>query len=338
MTLMINHPDPEFEVTVVPSYVDGSALRKLLVGLRGMVVASSLVLFGRVDVLHVHLAHGGSVVRKGLPLMAARLCGVPSVVHAHSYDFTGWLRGVSPPVRRMARFVLVCDQWIVLGSSHVESFSALLGLPADRFMVLHNPVVLPGDDPPTEDGESNLMTVVSLGRLGVRKGSYDIVAAVAAMPAGSRQRVRVVLAGDGEVKEVSAAVRAAGVDDVIEVRGWLEPAERDELIRQAQVFLLPSYDEGLPMALLESMAQGLAPIVSPVGGIPNVVTHDCEGLLVPAGDIAAIAGALTALVEDPAQRQRLRAAARLRSKDFDISRWYTRLADLWFSLDRQRRG
>lgn len=345
MTLMVDHPDRRIEMTVIPTYVDGSKLRKLAVGLRGMVSASKAVLLGRTDVLHVHLAHGGSVVRKGVPLMTARLCGVPSVVHAHSYDFAGWLGGLNPVLRRVARGVLVADRWVVLGSSHVGSFAPLLHLPPERFVVLHNPVVLPGIAPlPTgeeavrTDGPDSKVTVVSLGRLGVRKGSYDVVSAVATLPPEVRDRLHVVLAGDGEVDQVRRTVTDAGLAGVVQVRGWLDPAERDELVGDADVFLLPSYEEGLPMALLESMAQGLAPIVTPVGGIPNVVTDDREGVLVEAGDVAAIAKALQSMVEDPERRVRLRAAARLRSEDFDVSRWYAALAELWFSLARRRRG
>lgn len=343
MTLMAAHPDRGIEIRVVPTFVDSSVTRRLTVGVRGMATASLLVLTGRTDVLHVHLAHGGSVVRKGAPLLAARLRRVPAVIHAHSYDFAGWMTGLRPTVRVLVRWVLRADRWVVLGSSHVGTFAPLLRLPEDRFMVLHNPVVLPAMSPsaPVPEGVGGrpaVVTAVALGRLGVRKGSYDVIAAVGAMPASTRERLRVVLAGDGEIDRVVLAVRAAHLQSTIDVRGWLSPQERDVLMAQAQVFVLPSYDEGLPMALLESMASGLAPVVSPVGGIPNVISDDVEGVLVEPGDVPALAAALTSLVEDDARRERLRTAARRRAEDFDVSRWYEALTELWFSLGRPSQG
>lgn len=343
MTLMAAHPDPSVTVRVVATFIDRSAPRRLALGVRGMATASLLVLAGRVDVLHVHLSHGGSVVRKAAPLLAARLRGVPTVIHAHSYDFAGWMSRLHPVVRAIARWALRADRWVVLGSSHVDSFAPLLKLPVGRFVVLHNPVVLPPASPvgpeQADDGERpTVVTAVALGRLGVRKGSYDVVAAVAAMTTSSRARLCIVLAGDGEVEEMERTVREAGLRDTIEVRGWLAPAERDALMARAEVFVLPSYDEGLPMALLESMAHGLAPIVTPVGGIPNVISHDVEGLLVEPGDVSGLAAALTSLVEDDDRRGRLRAAARQRAEDFEVSRWYAALTDLWVRLGRPVQG
>ncbi|MGJ9423781.1 glycosyltransferase family 4 protein [Aeromicrobium sp. CF3.5] len=343
MTLMAAHPDPSVTVRVVATFIDRSAPRRLALGVRGMAVASALVLAGRVDVLHVHLAHGGSVVRKAAPLLAARMRGVPTVIHAHSYDFAGWMSRLHPVVRSIARWALRADRWVVLGSSHVDTFAPLLKLPVGRFVVLHNPVVLPPTrqvGPEQADGGEcpTVVTAVALGRLGVRKGSYDVVAAVETMSISSRARLHIVLAGDGEVDEMVRTVREASLQDTIEVRGWLAPAERDALMAQAEVFVLPSYDEGLPMALLESMAHGLAPIVTPVGGIPHVISHDVEGLLVDPGDISGLAAALTSLVEDDDRRGRLRAAARQRAEDFEVSRWYAALTDLWVRLGRPARG
>jgi glycosyltransferase involved in cell wall biosynthesis len=301
-----------------------------------MLLASALVLLGRVDVLHVHLAHGGSVVRKSLPLAVARLRGTATIVHEHSYDFAGWFDGLPRAGRALVRRAVRADLWLVLATQHVDEFGPRLRMDADRFRVLHNPVVAPAV-PATSAPSDGVVRAVSLGRLGHRKGSYDVVAAVALLPGEVRTRLHVVLAGDGEIDEVRAAARAAGVDDVVEVLGWQSPAQRDHLMRTSQVFLLPSYEEGLPMAMLEAMAHGLAPVVSPVGGIPNVVGDGVEGLLVEPGDATALSAAMRRMVDDADLRARIATATRERSRDFDVSHWYDDLTKLWVTLDATRR-
>jgi glycosyltransferase involved in cell wall biosynthesis len=234
---------------------------------------------------------------------------------------------------------VAADVWLVLATHHVDEFGQRLGMGAGRVRLLHNPVVLAPLAPRPLPAADGVVRAVSLGRLGHRKGSYDVVAAVALLPEDVRTRLRVVLAGDGEIDEVRAAVADAGVDDVVEIRGWLGTDDRDELVRASQVFLLPSYEEGLPMAMLEAMAQGLALVVSPVGGIPNVVGDGVEGLLVEPGDTEALSTALRRMVEDDALRERVAAAARARAEHFDVDHWYADLAALWISLaDGRRRG
>ncbi|AGZ50362.1 glycosyltransferase family 4 protein [Mycobacterium kansasii] len=330
IALMAAHPDERIRITVVPTFVDEPRWRRLWVGVQGMVRATWLVLRGHTDVLHVHLAHGGSVIRKALPLWAARLTGIPTVVHAHSYDFGGWFDRLPPLVRAAVRRMLAADCWLVLGERHVAEYASRLRLADSRIGLLHNAVRIP-DTPVTQFG-AEPVHAVSLGRLGARKGSYDVIAAVASLDATVRRRLRVTLAGDGEVHEVRAAVSSAGMGATIRVAGWLDSAARDELLSSAHIFVLPSYNEGLPVALLEAMAYGLAPVTTMVGSMGEVVSDRVDGLIVGPGCPGEIAEALSALVTDEQLRAHLGSAARERASDFGLDRWYQQLTQLWTRL------
>jgi glycosyltransferase involved in cell wall biosynthesis len=334
--LMVAHPDERFRVTVVPTFVDSSLWRRLAVGVYGMLRAAWLVLRGDADILHVHLAHGGSVIRKALPLWAARLAGVPAIVHAHSYDFGGWFDRLPPYGQRVVRRLLVADHWLVLGERHVEEYASRLRLDHSRISVLHNAVRMP--EAPVNQAVTGRVHAVALGRLGVRKGSYDLIAAVAALDPKVRARLQVTLAGDGEVDEVRTAAAAAGVSDTVDVVGWIGPTERDELLGTAQLFMLPSRDEGLPMALLEAMVCGLVPVTTLVGSIGEAVSDRVTGLVVEPGSPAQIASALIELVNDEALRVRLGGAARSRGSDFGIDAWHQQLAQLWTESVNGRRS
>lgn len=330
VALMAAHPDERICITMVPTYVDRVLWQRLAVGVYGMLHAAWLVLRGQVDIMHVHLTHGGSVVRKALPLLAARWAGVPAIVHGHSYDFAGWFDRLPTWGQLAVRRMLVADYWLVLGDRYVDEYASRLQIPDGRIGVLHNAVRVV--DTPVAQSGIDRVHAVALGRLGIRKGSYDVIAAVDALDETVRGRLRVTLAGDGEVGGVRAAVTAARLDETISVLEWLTPAARDELLATAHIFVLPSRDEGLPMALLEAMAYGLAPVTTIVGSIGEVVTDQVNGIVVQSGVPSQIADALAALVNDEALRSRLGAAARDRVGEFGLDCWYQRLALLWTEL------
>ncbi|MHA7648541.1 FkbM family methyltransferase [Mycobacterium sp. ML4] len=334
ITLMAAHPDAH--IITVPTYIEGPLWFRLWIGGSGMLRAAWLVVRRRADVLHVHLAHGGSVVRKALPMAAARWAGVPIVVHAHSYDFAGWFDGLPRGAQVVVRRLLVADQWLVLGTRHVREYTSRLRIPAGRIRVLHNAVAIP--DAVVRQSDVPRVHAVSLGRMGARKGSYDVITAVGALDDDARARLRVTLAGDGEVDQVRSAVAAAGLGGTIDVVGWLDPAARDQLLSNAHVFVLPSHDEGLPMALLEAMAHGLAPVTTLVGSIGEAVTDRVTGLVVAPGRPEQITDALNELLKDDTLRAGLGAAARHRARDFGLDRWYERLTRLWTGLARQEGG
>lgn len=329
MSHMTALTDPSVSVRVVPTYVDAARWRWLWVGVRGMLLSSWLILAGRVDVLHVHLGHGGSVARKALPLWTARMRGVPALIHAHSFDFAGWYRGQRPAIQRGVRWGLRADRWIILGRELADEYAECLQLDPDQVAVLQNPVRIPER---TASSDSDTVAVVSLGRLGQRKGTYDIIRAAAALAPEVRAALHIHLAGDGEVEQVRTAVISAHVGDVVTVHGWLDAAAGAQLLSGADVFVLPSYAEGLPMALLEAMASAVAVITSPVGSIAEVVRDGENGVLVAPGDIGALAAALTLLTTDENERRRLGAAARDTVRGLDIAEWEAQLVQTWKSL------
>jgi glycosyltransferase involved in cell wall biosynthesis len=329
MRLLIEDADARFHVRLVPTYIDDSLAAQLWTGISGMLKASALVLSGSVDVLHVHYSLRGSVVRKSVPLFVARRRGIPTIVHCHSSHFFSWLDELSWLQRRAVRAALRADYSVVLGRAHLEGFCASLGFNEANIRVLYNPVVLPEAVPAPRTGHP--VRAVSLGRLGTNKGSYDLVRAINMLPGKIRAGLRVTLAGDGEVDQVREFVRTNALEDTIDVLGWVGPEDRDRLLAESAIFLLPSYSEGLPMAVLEAMARGVVPVTTAVGAIPEVVIDGVSGVLVRPGDAAQLSEAVAALIVDAERRNRLAAAAYERAREFDVARWRDGLHDLWLA-------
>ncbi|OBA59086.1 hypothetical protein A5647_18650 [Mycobacterium sp. 1100029.7] len=335
MRLLIEDTDSRFRLRLVPTYVDASLAARLWIGITGILKASALLLAGTVDVLHVHYSLRGSVVRKSVPLFVARLRGVPTIVHCHSSHFFSWLDELSPLQRKAVYAALRADYSVVLGQSHMQESCVRLGFDESNTRILYNPVVLPTAEPAPRTADP--MRIVSLGRLGVNKGSYDLVRAIGLLPNDIRANLRVTLAGDGEVEKVRAFVSANALDDIVDVIGWVDFTRRDQLLAESSIFALPSYSEGLPMAVLEAMANGVVPVTTAVGAIPEVVTDGLNGVLVTPGDSSQLATALQSLIVDAERRNRLAAAAHARAREFDIVRWREALHDLWLAAASRQR-
>jgi glycosyltransferase involved in cell wall biosynthesis len=152
---------------------------------------------------------------------------------------------------------------------------------------------------------------------------------MAKLPDAVRGRVRLYMAGDGAVDDTRALAERLGIAPQVEIRDWIAGAEKEAWMRQTNVFILPSRNEGLPMAMLEAMAWGKALIVSPVGGIPEFVTDGVEGFLVPPDDIDAIADAIRKLAENPDLRRQMGLAARKRVEPLDIQNYRVRLGEIY---------
>jgi glycosyltransferase involved in cell wall biosynthesis len=317
----------------VTTHQDGSVALRLRVWLTGLATVTRLLLTKRVDVLHAHVAERGSVIRKGLLVLLARLTGVPVVLHCHGAEFVESHRALPAPLRMVIAWVFRrASLVVVLGASWKQTYVRLLGLKPANVLAAGNPVPLPAAVPTRP--ASDTIGVVFLGRFGTRKGSADLLNAVAALPAAQRDRVRLTMAGDGEVRQTRELAASLGL--TAEVSDWLTPERRDAALAQAEIFVLPSRDEGLPMAMLESMGWGLVPVITPVGSIPEVITDHENGLLVQPGDVPALTAALAELISDDALRTRLAKSARATVEPFDLAPYLDRMAAEWTRLAATR--
>ena len=174
------------------------------------------------------------------------------------------------------------------------------------------------------------VVVVSVANLR-RNKDHPTLFGAAAIALAEEPRLRFVAIGQGPLEaELRAELAAHRLGDRFTMLGYHDdPAA---VLVGADVFTLSSRHEGLPISLLEAMAVGLAPAVTRVGGVPEVITDGVDGVLVPPGDPAALAAAYVSLARDPQRRTALGEAARRRSRDFDIARTARRVEARYRSL------
>jgi len=255
-------------------------------------------------VVHVHAAGDRGFWREALFAALALVARGALILHLHGGSFERLGDRAGPLGRRVIRFLLERAACIVVPC---ESLGAWVGTLTPMAQVVHVPYPAVRAEVPQEGRRPNL--VLYLSRLDAANGVLDVLEAVA----GLREAVpdvRLVCAGEGERTALIGHAERLGIADAVHFTGWVGPSSKRALLETAAVFALPSYDDGLPMNLLEAMAAGVPAIVSPVGGAPEVVADGVTGFLAAPGDVATLQRLLRRLLLDRALGARIGAAGR----------------------------
>jgi glycosyltransferase involved in cell wall biosynthesis len=261
--------------------------------------------------------------------LVAKLVSDPAYERARRYGlFAGTLEAFQAersvrtlPLKRLRTVALRRARRVVVPSRYLAEIAAGWGLDRARIEVLTNPAPSPTEVEPAELGDG---TVVFVGRQPEQNALPVALAALAAVP-----EARLVLVGDGPEREsLHRRVDELGLDDRVRFLGSLP---RGEVLRQlagARAVVLSSAWENLPHAAVEALSVGPPVISTAVGGVPEVV-HDGEnGLLVPAGDVQALAAALRRMLGDDALHDRLAAGAQPSVASLGREATYERLESL----------
>lgn len=261
------------------------------------------------DVSVLELSSGGSTWRKLAFSWVLRLRRRPFLVHLHGGHYPLFVSRQHPVLQRAIRSMFTsATTVIVLGQSWAEFVREELGVPGARVVVLPNAV--PG--PSTVPARTDPVRVLFAGRVGTRKGVPNLLAAwekVNWEKVNAQGNAVLVLAGDLDDPDGSIQGTIDSRSDV-EYLGWLDASGLHEQMATAQVLALPSQVENLPLSLLEGMAWGLAPVVTPVGAVPEVIRDGQDGLLVPVDDVPALTVALERVLGDHVFRSSLAASGR----------------------------
>lgn len=249
---------------------------------------------------------------------ARRLVGrlPPSLVIAHGQRAWRLFAAATAPTVPIAHFVhkptfdidnTRTHYWCV--SPHLAALAVERGVAENRVRVIPNAVALP-DAVASPFARAGAPKIVAAGRLHPKKGYDVLIRAMAALKAEGSPAV-CEIAGEGDERgKLEALIAELGVGDRVRLVGWREDAPA--FLADGDVFAFPSYQEGMPLALLEAMASGLPAVASRIDGVDGVLRDGIDGALVPPGEPAALAGALGALLAAPDRARAYGSAARNR--------------------------
>ncbi|TIS55112.1 MAG: glycosyltransferase family 4 protein [Mesorhizobium sp.] len=289
---------------------------------------------GHVDVVHINVSSFGSTYRKMVIAKCAQLLGIPYVLHLHGAQYqTFWQENRSFMSHRIRQMFEHASRVVVLGRIWRDFVAARAPGAAGTIVIVPNATEVPSL---AHVGGGDTVHILFLGRIGDRKGIPQLLDALHRME--PIKDWRATIAGDGEVEATRLRSAELGLAERISFPGWVGPTKVASLIASADILVLPSFAENLPVSIIEGMAAGLAVVTTPVGAVEDIITNEQSGLLVPPGDVAALTEALTRLIEDTALRARLGAAAMAVHRErLELSSFAASIRCVWHEAARGMR-
>jgi len=294
----------------------------------------------RPDVVYVATSHNWPALLRDIPLVTSVALGRPPlVVHLHGSES----HHLVAPGRRLFK---ACSSLLVRRSAAVLLLSTeerrewKAFCPRGRFEVVDNPFVptaarLAAGKPAAVDERPPVLLTVA--RLTAQKGVFDLLDAFAMVH--RRRPARLLIAGTGPAADdLGRRVRLMGLDASVDLLGYVSGVDLDRAYRDATVFVLPSYAEGFPLAVMEAMSYGLPVVTTAIRGCADHLRPGEHALFVPARDPEALAAQLEALLDNAPLRARMNAANVAKVAEFAPQAVVPRYAEILRGVVAARAG
>lgn len=317
------------DMEFVPTFAGGNALDKATEFARGYAQLLAKMIVDKPDVLHIHMSHSGSFSRKYLVHKLCKFFNVADIIHLHSSGFVQFYADASPKKKAQVTELLTdCNAVIALGEEWAQRIKKIA--PKATVVIMNNTVALP-DEVTTQ--ECDEVEFLYLGVLVKRKGVIDLLKAIRRLNDEvffEKHKAVFNIGGTGECEvELKNFVNEYGLENIVNFLGWVAGEEKKEQLKKNQVFVLPSYNEGLPIAILEAISYGMPIISTNVGSVAEAVRPE-NGYLYQPGDIDALYAAIKDILLHNEKRISMAKASRKLAEDvFDDKKYFAQLKLLY---------
>ncbi len=274
--------------TVLKIYTFFVCLIKLIV---------TLISNKKIKILHIHGASYGSFYRKFVVFVLGKYLFRKKVIfHIHGGGFKEFYKNSDVLTKRFVKILLMnADIILCLSQSWKEFFERKFEI--KRLQIMPNIIDYPIKI--NDAVKADLITFLFLGLICDAKGIFDLMEVIIKNKERYRDRMKLFIGGNGEVQKLKDLIKKNNIEDIVEYSGWITGTEKANILNSSDVYILPSYTEGLPISILESMSYGKAVISTNVGGIPEIVRNNENGLLINPGELNQIEQALDFFLENP---------------------------------------
>jgi glycosyltransferase involved in cell wall biosynthesis len=317
----------KYEFISINTVIDGCKFIKLLCFFYSYAKMIFCLMFNNIDLVHVHVASRKSFYRKSIYIKLAKVFKRKIVLHMHGggFDTFYWKECNDKKRKKITRILNMGDVIIALGESWKSKISRYC---STSISVVYNSVNVENQNLYNQNSKN----VLFLGRLEKQKGIFDLIKAAQFIIKQDKD-IKFLLAGNGDLSKIMEVLKAKKIKENFKLLGWVDSYEVKRLLKDSMAFVLPSYNEGMPISILEAMSFGVPVISTNVGSIPEIIKNRINGFLIKPGDIKGISKSILYINKNYNKK------IKISNKNFeDVSKKYSNdvnykaLSDLYESL------
>ncbi|MDN3450101.1 glycosyltransferase family 4 protein [Planococcus sp. APC 3906] len=282
------------------------------------------------DIMHLHMSDKGSFVRKYIVFKASKIFRKKVILHMHGGNFNEFYEKSPFQLQLcMKEMLRKSDKVIALGSNWKTILMEIE--PDSNVDILMNSVAMPDFKSAKKAGSP--FTILFLAVMNEGKGILDLIKA--SVPVISRavdqgKRLVFEIAGDGpQLEDAKKLTMEYGIERFFQFHGWIGEEKKRVLLQKTDLFVLPSYFEGLPMSILEAISYGIPVLSTDVGSIDEAVKDGKNGYLITPGDLPMLESRLEQLIYHPSYSHMRQTSRNLAIEKFDEKRYFEQIEDLY---------
>lgn len=281
--LNYNWKKDNIEVKFIPTYIDKNNIFKIAFFIISLIRLMFYFIFCRPQKVHIHMSYKGSFYRAYTIHKLCLTFKVKDIIHLHGSEFQKWYNESNMKNKEKIRKLLrECYVLIALGKEWKNIISNIE--PKTNIVVINNTITIPNQITKWND---NKFSIIFLGVLIKRKGVEDLLEAIKLIKSKTTKRkYKIIIAGTGEEENrLKEKCKELEISNFVEFLGWINKEQKEKLLKENQLLVLPSYNEGLPMAVLEAISYGIPVLSTRVGDVEEAVISEKNGYLIRKGNI-----------------------------------------------------
>ena len=283
------------KATFISTTASNGSLKNIIVLIIAIIKLPFILTFNRSAIVHIHGASYNSFFRKHLFFKIISFFGNKVIYHIHGAEFHEFYKNASKKgkhkiaylINNVACVICLSPEWKIFFEENFHPNKIKI-IPN----IVEEPIV-------TKENSGNEFSFLFLGHVSERKGIWLLLEALEALKDELLLgKFTFYIGGNGEVDLLKKIIKEKKLESIVKFIGWVTAENKKEYLNKANAYILPSYNEGLPISILEAMTYSLPIIATNVGGIPQVVVNRVNGLLIEPGNLNELKKAIKFAIEN----------------------------------------
>lgn len=322
----------EINISYLETYIEANFFKKLSNFIFKIIEFLYVIKKNKINLLHIHMVQGGSFYRKSIFILLAKLMNKKTIIHLHASQFDLFYNNSNFIIKKYITYILdITDKLVVLS---LEWERIMKDITSTDIKIIRNAVEIKSEI----KTQYNLKYITMFGRLGKRKGTYDLIYVLSELYKDEKYReFETLLCGDGDISEIKKLINELGIDNYVKIKGWIDGKQKEDICAKTYVNILPSYNEGMPMAILETMALGIPNISTNVGGITEIIEDKVNGYIIEPGDKKSLLKNIKFIIDNPNIREEFSEKSyKCISENYGIENYFDNWKDIYKSTYKKR--